>query len=103
MNGLVGGGPQHDTAMPFRAAAIDLLCHFPPLLRFHTARKTIINMKFLSLLLLVAACARLSQSFAPPRPLVALGRQQTRTFLNIGEQEREKLTRDSEPEEFFST
>jgi hypothetical protein len=27
----------------------------------------------------------------------------TRTFINIGDQERDRLTRDSEPEDYFKT
>lgn len=62
-------------------------------------------MKFLTLLLLVAACA-LSQAFAPPRvptSTVVGRRQPTKIHINIGDQERETITRDSEPEDFFAT
>jgi len=64
-------------------------------------------MKFLTLLLLVAACA-LSQSFAPPRvpasSATVVGRRQpTKIHINIGEPERDQLTRDTEPEDFFAT
>lgn len=54
--------------------------------------------------LIAIACVVLFASveaFAPmPR---TVGRPTTHQFINIGEREREGLTRDSEPEEFFAT
>jgi len=67
-------------------------------------------MKLFALVVAALLCA-LSQAFAPlPRPttttgmtFVRPGALKTRTYINIGEQERDKLTRDSEPEDFFAT
>jgi hypothetical protein len=65
-------------------------------------------MKFFALLLFIVACAVSMTSAFAPRSTVATTTAfarpaLTRTYINIGEQERDKLTRDSEPEDFFKT
>jgi hypothetical protein len=57
-----------------------------------------------SLLLVLAYLFGFSSAFAPPTSqALAFRRSTSRIFINIGEQERQKLTRDSEPEEYFRT
>jgi hypothetical protein len=67
-------------------------------------------MKSSSFLLLVVACAlSMISAFAPKAQMVtpttnfAQSSALTRMNLNIGEQERDKLTRDSEPADYFKT
>ena len=59
---------------------------------------------FVSILIVAVACHALStNAFVIPQPSSVSNLGKTRVNLNIGEQERTKLTRDSEPEEFFQT
>lgn len=64
--------------------------------------------KSIALLLVVACALSMSSAFAPKAqvsPMTAFARPitLTRTYINIGDQERDKLTRDSEPEDYFKT
>jgi hypothetical protein len=67
-------------------------------------------MKLVALSLLVLSyCASMTNGFAPMRAAtkVSIERQpaasMTKLLINIGDQERDKLTRDSEPEDYFKT
>jgi hypothetical protein len=64
------------------------------------------TMKFFYLLLVLACTLSMTSAFAPKAAVstTAFARPAlTRTYINIGDQERQKLTRDSEPEDFFAT
>lgn len=64
-------------------------------------------MKSFSFLLLVAAFVASCQGFVAPRavlsPTAKQSVQQTPLFGFLGDKERDALTRDSEPEQFFQT
>ena len=56
------------------------------------------------LMLTVAFAARTTSAFTVNTPQKSTARgTKNRHFINIGDQDREKLTRDTEPEDFFAT
>ena len=61
-----------------------------------------------SLLIIAASCLLSASAFVPqttltPTKTFARRKTPTQIFVNIGEKERDSITRDSEPEEFFRT
>ena len=62
-------------------------------------------MKFITIYVLIFTyCASMTAGFTSMRPATkAPTKSSTKLFINIGDQERDKLTRDSEPGDYFKT
>jgi hypothetical protein len=54
-------------------------------------------------LAIVTCGLSLSSAFAPLKPATVSRPNLSQLYINLGEPEREKLTRDSEPQDYFKT